>query len=144
MTRERWTEVDRYVTDTVVGADPILDEVLAASAAAGIPPINVSPPQGKLLAILARALGARTILEIGTLAGYSTIWLARALPPDGRVITLEVDPKHADVARGNFARAGVADIVEVRVGRAIETLPALAAEGRGPFDMFFIDADKPS
>lgn len=144
MTREDWTAVDRYITDLLVGSDAILDAALAASAAAGLPSINVSPPQGKLLALLARVQGARTILEIGTLGAYSTIWLARALPAGGHLITLEVNPKHAEVARENLARAGIANVVEVRVGRAIDTLPALAAEGRGPFDMFFIDADKPS
>lgn len=144
MTREHWAAVDRYITDVMVGSDAILDAALAASAAAGLPSINVTPPQGKLLALLARARGARTILEIGTLGGYGTIWLARALPAGGRLITLEVNPKHAEVARENLTRAGVGAVVEVRVGRALETLPALAAEGRGPFDMFFIDADKPS
>ncbi|KWX00485.1 O-methyltransferase [Carbonactinospora thermoautotrophica] len=144
MIQERWTAVDRYITDLLVPSDPALDATLQASAAAGLPPINVSPAQGKLLHLLARAQGARTILEIGTLGGYSTIWLARALPADGRLITLEADPKHAEVARANIARAGLADVVEVRLGRALDTLPRLAAEGHGPFDLIFIDADKPS
>lgn len=144
MTQELWTAVDRYITDLLVPPDPALDAALQASAAAGLPPINVSPNQGKLLLLLARLQGARTILEIGTLGGYSTIWLARALPVDGRLITLEVDPKHAEVARANIARAGLSEVVELRLGRALDTLPQLAAEGRGPFDLIFIDADKPS
>jgi predicted O-methyltransferase YrrM len=119
-----------------------MDAVLRASAAAGLPPHNVSPNQGKLLQLLARIQGARSILEIGTLGGYSTIWLARALPAGGHLITLEANSKHAGVARANFARAGLADTVELRVGRALDTLPQLAAEGRGPFDVVFIDADK--
>jgi predicted O-methyltransferase YrrM len=144
MTQEQWTAVDRYITDLLVPPDPALDAALQASAAAGLPPHNVSPNQGKLLLLLARVQGARTILEIGTLGGYSTIWLARALPADGRLITLEADPKHAEVARANIVRADLADVVELRLGRALDTLPQLAAEGRGPFDLIFIDADKPS
>jgi len=144
MTHEQWTAVDRYITDLFVPSDPVLDAALRATADAGMPLINVAPNQGKLLHILALASGARAILEIGTLGGYSTIWLARALPADGRLITLEADPKHAAVARANIARAGLADIVEVRLGRALDTLPQLAAEGRGPFDLVFIDADKPN
>lgn len=134
--------VDRYFSDLLEPRDPALDAALADSMAAGLPPINVAPNQGKLLHLLARAHGVRTVLEIGTLAGYSTIWLALALPADGRIITLEFDPKHADVARKNFARAGLEGMIELRVGRALETLPQLAAEGRGPFDLIFIDADK--
>ena len=122
--------------------DPVLDAALEASAAAGLPPIHVSPNQGKLLQLLARVQGARSILEIGTLGGCSTIWLARALPPGGRLITLEADAKHAEVARTNIARAGLADVVELRLGRALDTLRQLTLEGRGPFDFFFIDADK--
>ena len=144
MTQEQWTEVDRYITDLFVPRDAALDRVLDASTAAGLPPINVAPNQGKLLLVLARVLGARTILEIGTLGGYSTIWLARALPVDGRLITLETDPTHAGVARANIAHAGLADVVDLRLGPALDTLPQLAAEGRGPFDLIFIDADKPS
>src|SRR6516165_4797571 len=144
MTQEQWTAVDRYLTDLLVPPDPALDAALQASAAAGLPPIHVSPNQGKLLQLLARVQGARSILEIGTLGGYSTIWLARALPAGGRLLTLEADPRHAAVARANLARAGVADVVELRPGPAQETLPQLAAEGRGPFDLIFIDADKPS
>jgi caffeoyl-CoA O-methyltransferase len=144
MTQEQWTAVDRYITDLFVPSDPALDAALRATADAGMPLINVAPNQGKLLHILALASGARAILEIGTLGGYSTIWLARALPADGRLITLEAEPKHAAVARANIARAGLAHIVDVRLGRALDTLPQLAAEGRGPFDLVFIDADKPN
>ncbi|MGH7993654.1 MAG: O-methyltransferase [Limisphaerales bacterium] len=143
MNQETWTAVDRYLTDLLEPADPVLAAALADSAAAGLPSINVSPNQGKLLQVLAKIQGARNILEIGTLGGYSTIWLARALPAGGRLITLEYDPKHAEVARANLARAGLAGVVQVRVGRALDTLPQLAAEGRGPFDLIFIDADKP-
>jgi len=139
-----WTDVDRYITDLLVPSDPVLDHALESSVAAGLPEINVSANQGKLLQLLAQSHGARSILEIGTLGGYSTIWLARALPPDGGMITLEYDPTHADVARANLAYAGLADVVEVRVGPAVETLPQLDAEGKGPFDLIFIDADKPS
>lgn len=144
MTQEQWTAVDRYITDLLVPPDLALDAALQSSAAAGLPPYNVSPNQGKLLLLLARVQGARTILEIGTLGGYSTIWLARALPADGRLITLEADPKHAEVARANIARADLTDVVELRLGRALDTLPQIAAEGLGPFDLIFIDADKPS
>lgn len=144
VSQELWGAVDQYITDLLVPSDPALEAALEASAAAGLPAINVAPNQGKLLEILARLTGARAILEIGTLGGYSTIWLARALPADGRLITLEADPKHAEVARANIARAGLAASVEVRLGKALETLPAVAAEGHGPFDLVFIDADKPS
>ena len=142
--RRQWTAVDRYLTDLLVRPDPSLDAALAAAAAAGLPPHEVSPAHGKLLWLLARVQAARSILELGTLSGYSTIWLARALPSGGRLITLEADPKHAEVARINIASAGLADVVDVRVGRALDTLPRLAAEGRGPFDLIFIDADKAS
>ncbi len=142
MSEELWTDVDRYIADTLLPADPILAAALEASTAAGLPAINVAPPQGRLLQLLAEIRGARTILEIGTLGGYSTIWLARALPQDGRLITLEADPKHAEVARANIARAGFADRVEVRLGPALDTLPVIATEKRGPFDLAFIDADK--
>lgn len=142
MTQEQWTQVDRYITDLLVPADPALDHALAASQAAGLPAINVAPNQGKLLQLFARIRGARSILEIGTLGGYSSIWLARALPAGGRLITLEYDPKHAEVARGNIANAGLASSVEVRTGKALDTLPQLEREGRGPFDLVFIDADK--
>lgn len=144
MTQERWTAVDRYLCDLLVPPDPVLEAVLEASAAAGLPTINVAPNQGKLLHLLARLQGARRILEIGTLGGYSTIWLGRALPADGRLVTLEADAEHAAVARANLARAGLAEVVDVRVGRALETLPRLEDEGQGPFDLVFIDADKPS
>jgi predicted O-methyltransferase YrrM len=140
MTQDIWSAVDGYITGTLVPSDPALDAALETAAAAGLPAINVAPNQGKLLHLLARIKGARTILEIGTLGGYSTIWLARALPAGGRLITLEVDPKHAEIARGNIDRAGVGDAVEIRVGPALESLPTLD----GPFDMVFIDADKPS
>jgi predicted O-methyltransferase YrrM len=144
MTQERWTAVDRYITDLLIPPDPALDAALRASVAAGLPPINVSPSQGKLLMILAQLQGAKNILEIGTLGGYSTIWLARGLADGGRLITLEADRKHADLARANIARAGLAGVVELILGRAIDTLPELAAKGRGPFDLIFIDADKSS
>jgi len=140
----QWFDVDRYFSEVLVGADPVLEAALAASDAAGLPAISVSPNQGKLLRILASSISARSILEIGTLGGYSTIWLARALPADGRLVTLESNEKHAAVARSNLANASVAERVEVRVGRALETLPRLAAEGKGPFDLIFIDADKQS
>jgi predicted O-methyltransferase YrrM len=142
MTSETWTAVDDYLTRLLVPADPALDEAQRAAAEAGLPAISVSPPQGKFLHLLARISGARRILEIGTLAGYSTIWLARALPVGGKLVSLEFDPKHAGVARANIARAGLSDTVDVRVGRAIESLPALEREE--PFDFVFIDADKPS
>lgn len=142
--RRLWTAVDRYFSDGLIPKDDALEAVLAATQAAGIPAINIEPNQGMLLQILARMCGARSILEIGTLGGYSTIWLGRALPPDGRLVTLEYEPRHAEVARANIARAGLDGIVEVRVGRAVETLPMLEAEGAGPFDLIFIDADKPS
>ena len=141
--QDQWSAVDSYITGLFLAPDPALEAALASSAAAGLPTINVSPTQGKLLHVLARAQGARRILEIGTLGGYSTIWLARALPPDGRLISLEVDPKHAEVARANLAHAGLSSIVEIRLGSALDTLPKLVSEGRGPFDLIFIDADKP-
>lgn len=144
MSQELWSAVDRYIADLFIPPDAALNAALEVSEKAGLPAINVSPPQGKLLHVLAKAVGARAILEIGTLGGYSTIWLARALPVDGRLITLEADPRHAEIARANIARAGLADKVDLRVGRALDTLPALAAEGRGPFDLVFIDADKAS
>lgn len=138
-----WEQVDDYICERLLPADPVLDAVLAESAKAGLPAISVSPAQGQMLHLFARMVGARRILEIGTLGGYSTIFLARAVPADGRVVTLEADPHHAEVARANFARAGVATRVDLRLGRAIETLPVLEAEGQGPFDFVFIDADKP-
>jgi len=137
-----WNAVDAYFGQTVAPSDPALDAALRASDAAGLPQIAVSPPQGKLLQLLARIRGARNILEIGTLGGYSTICLARALPEGGRLVSLEFDPRHAEVARGNIAAAGLADVVEVRVGAALDSLPKLKDEGVGPFDLVFIDADK--
>jgi predicted O-methyltransferase YrrM len=134
--------VDDYVTETIIIPDPALEQALAANAAAGLPSIDVSAPQGKLIHLLARMTGARAALEIGTLGGYSTIWIARALPPDGRLVTLERNAKHAEVARKNVARAGLAAKVEVRTGAALAILPKIEAEGLGPFDFVFIDADK--
>ena len=142
MTQDQWTAVDRYITDLLLPSDAALEGALASSAAAELPAIAVSPPQGKLLHLLARAMRARTILEIGTLGGYSTIWLARALPAGGRLVTLEADAKHAEIARANIARAGLSGVVDLRLGLALDTLPKLAAEGRSPFDLVFIDADK--
>jgi predicted O-methyltransferase YrrM len=140
--QQQWTAVDEYVTGLVVKPDAALDEALDATAGAGMPAIAVSAPQGKLLGLLARIRGARQILEMGTLGAYSTIWLARALPAGGHLISLEVDPRHAEVARANLAAAGLDRVAEVRVGPALETLPKLAEEGVGPFDLVFIDADK--
>ncbi len=144
MSEDRWTAVDQYVDHLLVEPDGALDAALEASTAAGLPAISVTPSQGKLLNLLARAIGARRILELGTLGGYSTIWLARALPAGGRVVTIESSPKHANVARGNLERAGVAPLVDLRVGAALEVLPLLSAERGGPFDFIFIDADKPN
>ena len=144
MSADRWAAVDRYVTDLLVPRDPVLEAALAANAAAGLPPHDVSPAQGRLLELLARMCGARRILEVGTLGAISAIWLARALAPGGRLVTLELEARYADVARANLARAGLEDVVDVRVGPALETLPALAAEGGPPFDLVFLDADKQS
>lgn len=144
MTSEKWTAVDRYITDLLLPPDPALDAALRASEAAGLPPHHVAPNQGKLLMLLALIHQANNILEIGTLGGYSTIWLARALPANGRLITLESDPKYAKIACENVARAGLANIVEIRVGKATDTLSKLAMEDYHPFDLIFIDADKPS
>ncbi|MEU1700192.1 O-methyltransferase [Streptomyces pseudogriseolus] len=137
-----WHTVDDYFTERLLGDDEALAAALRESEAAGLPPIAVSPLQGKLLQLLARLQGARRVLEIGTLGGYSTIWLGRALPADGRLVTLEYDPRHAEVAVRNLARAGLAERVEVRVGPALESLPKLADEQPPPFDLVFIDADK--
>ena len=142
-TKTQWPVVDAYLEEHLIGADPVLSAALEDSAAAGLPPINVPATQGKLLYFLTRLQRAVNVLEIGTLAGYSTIWLARALPPDGRIVTLESEAKHADVARANLARAGVLDRVDLRVGPALDTLATLSAERRDPFDLVFIDADKP-
>jgi predicted O-methyltransferase YrrM len=140
MSQELWTAVDRYFTDLLVPSDPALNRALEASAEAGMPAIAVSPTQGKLLMLLAQIQGARNILEIGTLGGYSTIWLARGLAAGGRLITLEANAKHAEVARANIARSGLEHVVDVRLGKALDTLPQLVSEA--PFDMIFIDADK--
>jgi predicted O-methyltransferase YrrM len=142
LAQANWTAVDRYIRGLLVPEDPILDAALETSRAAELPPINVSPTQGKLLHLLARIQGARRILELGTLGGYSTIWLARALPADGRLITLEANAKHAEVARENIARAGLARLVEVRLGSALDSLKQMIASGCAPFDFIFIDADK--
>jgi predicted O-methyltransferase YrrM len=144
MSSELWSAVDHYIADQLIPPDAALTAALESSAAAGLPAINVSPNQGKLLNLLARLHGARRILEVGTLGGYSTIWLGRALPADGQLITLEADATHANIARENIARAGLNRIVELRLGPALETLPRLATESRSPFDLIFIDADKPS
>ena len=137
-----WAAVDDYIAGQLLGDDPVLDAVLQANAAAGLPAIDVSAVQGKLLHLLALGMGARRILEVGTLGGYSTIWLARALPRDGHLVTLELDPHHAEIARANLSRAGVAHKVEVRVGPATGTLDAMISGGEAPFDFIFVDADK--
>jgi predicted O-methyltransferase YrrM len=142
MNQEQWSAVDHYISQTVVPSDAALEAALEASSKAELPSIAVTPNQGKLLHIFARLVNASRILEIGTLGGYSTIWLARALAKDGKLISLEVNAKHADVARANVARAGLSGNVEIRLGPALETLPKLAAERAGPFDLIFIDADK--
>jgi predicted O-methyltransferase YrrM len=139
---ETWTAVDEYVTGLLAPPDEALENALRAAEAAGLPQIQVSPPQGKLLFLLAQTIGSRSILEFGTLGGYSTIWLARALPADGRLITLEADRRYAEVAKGSIGAAGLGDVVEVRVGPALDQLPQLEAEQVGPFDLTFIDADK--
>jgi predicted O-methyltransferase YrrM len=139
---ELWTAVDRYLNDLLLQKDPILKAALQDSDAGGLPAHHVAPNQAKLLWILAQITGAKKILEIGTLGGYSAIWMARALPADGRLITLEYEPRHAAVAKENFARAGLTGRIDIRVGRALDTLPGIAAEGAGPFDLVFIDADK--
>jgi predicted O-methyltransferase YrrM len=142
MTEGTWSAVDEYVSELLAPTDEALELALRESEDAGLPAIQVSPPQGKLLHMLARVVGARSILEFGTLGGYSTIWLGRALPDHGRLITLEAEPRNAEVAAGNIARAGLRDLVDLRVGPALDQLPDLEAEGAGPFDLTFIDADK--
>ena len=142
--KEQWTAVDNYLGGLLVGTDAALDAAQADSAAAGLPSISVSPLQGKLLHLLALSCRAKTILEIGTLGGYSTIWLGRALPEDGRLVTLEYEERHARVARKNLERAGLSSRVELILGRALDTLPRLANDSRAPFDLIFIDADKPA
>ncbi|QTD93537.1 O-methyltransferase [Burkholderia anthina] len=144
MAQDQWNKVDAYFSATLVPSDDALDAALAASDAAGLPAINVAPNQGKLLQLLATIRGARRILEVGTLGGYSTIWLARALPPDGQLVTLELNPDHAKVATRNIARAGFASIVSVVVGSAKDSLARLVDAGEAPFDFIFIDADKDS
>lgn len=143
MSQEQWSAVDNYFTELLMPPDPQLEAALKHSSAEGLPEIQVAPNQGKLLMFFARVMNARNILEIGTLGAYSTIWLARALPEDGKLVTLEAAPKHAEVARDNLQRAGLSNIVEVRLGPALESLPKLQEEARGPFDLIFIDADKP-
>jgi predicted O-methyltransferase YrrM len=140
--QRRWRAVDGYFARTIVGADRALEQALESNAAAGLPQIDVSPTHGKLLHLLARMAGARKALEIGALGGYSAIWIARALPPDGRLVTLEADERHAKVAADNVVRAGVSEKVEIRVGPALGNLPKIEAEGMAPFDFVFIDADK--
>jgi predicted O-methyltransferase YrrM len=139
-----WTAVDDYFSNLLIKPDAALEHALADSVAAGLPTIAVSPLQGKQLQVLAQMQNPKKILEIGTLGGYSTIWLARALREDGRLVTCEFSPKHAEVARTNIARAGLSHLVEIRIGPAVDTLPLLAAEKRGPFDFIFVDADKKS
>ncbi len=142
-TQDHWSAVDAYISNLLLPQDPVLDAALQASRAAALPSIHVSPTQGKMLHILARAQGARRILELGTLGAYSTIWLARALPHDGRLVTLEANPKHAEVARKNLARAGLEQAVELRLGPALDSLKQMVAAGTPAFDFIFIDADKP-
>lgn len=142
MDQETFSAVDAFIGETLAPHDEALQAALDAAEAAGLPQIQVSPPQGRLLQILTRIFGARTVLEFGTLGGYSTILLARALPEGGRLITLEANAEYAEVARGSIGRAGLSDVVELRVGPALETLPALEEEDAGPFDLTFIDADK--
>ncbi|MBW8060259.1 MAG: O-methyltransferase [Solirubrobacterales bacterium] len=142
MMQEQWSAVDEYVAGLLAPHDAALEAALSASEAAGLPAIQVSPPQGKLIYLLAKSIGARAILEFGTLGAYSTIWLGRALPEGGRLLTLEADPDYAEVARENIGRAGLDEVVDLRVGPALDVLPDLHAEGAGPFDFAFIDADK--
>ncbi len=142
MSQQLWTAVDDYFSDQLVPSDTVLDDTLRASDEAGLPAINVAANQGKFLMLLAQIRAARSILEIGTLGGYSTIWLGRALPADGRLVTLESRPSHAEVARANLGRAGLSGIVDVRLGNALQTLAKLVDEGAGPFDFVFLDADK--
>jgi len=142
MSEELWATVDTYINGVVIGRDAALEAAAASAAAAKLPPISVTPAYGKLLHLIAKVRGASRLLEIGTLAGYSTIWLARAVPADGRVITIESNPTHADIARANIERAGLAARVDIRVGAALDVLPQLAAAEQAPFDFTFIDADR--
>lgn len=144
MNQQQWTAVDNYFCDLLVQSDPVLDAALKSSDEAGLPSHHVAPNQGKLLYLLAQIQGARNILEIGTLAGYSTIWLARALPNNGRLVTLESNLKHAEVATANILRAGLSHLVDLQIGQAIDSLKQLTTQGGEPFDFIFIDADKPS
>jgi predicted O-methyltransferase YrrM len=144
MDQDLWTSVDRYITDTLVHPDDALDEAVQSNARAGLPAIDVAPNQGKLLHLLARIHGAKRILEVGTLGGYSTIWFARALPPNGKIITLELDPTHAKVAADNIHRAGLTPLVDQRIGPALDSLTRLHADNEAPFDLIFLDADKPN
>lgn len=141
---ETWTAVDEFVEESLHGEDPTLARAIAAAGEAGLPQIQLSAPMAKTLHLIARSIGARRILEIGTLGGYSGIWLARALPPEGRLVTIEVSERHAAVAQSNFQEAGVADQVDLRIGTALDVLPTIAEENLGPFDLTFIDADKPN
>lgn len=142
MSKELWTQVDAYLEAMVVGHDEVLEAALRSSEAAGLPPIQVTPLQGKFLHLLARAVHAQRVLEIGTLGGYSSIWLGRAVAPNGRVTSLELNPRHVEVAQANLARAGLSSVVEVVPGRALDSLARLAESHAGPFDLVFIDADK--
>jgi predicted O-methyltransferase YrrM len=144
MSEQVWSEVDTYIADRLIPADPVMDAVLAANAAGGLPAIDVSAAQGRFLELLVRMTGAARILEIGTLGGYSTIWMARALPAGGKIVTLEFAPKHAEVAKANFDRAGLSARIDLRVGPALDSLPRVEKDGLGPFDLVFIDADKPN
>jgi predicted O-methyltransferase YrrM len=142
MNQDLWTALDGYISEQLLPEDPVLDAAVAASDEAGLPPIAITPNQGKLLELLARIHKAQSILELGTLGGYSTIWLARALAEGGRLVTLERDPSYAELAQTNISNAGLAEVVDIRVGAALETLPELHEQGAGPFDLIFIDADK--
>jgi predicted O-methyltransferase YrrM len=144
MSQQTWSAVDDYIVENLLPADTVLEAALRSNRSRGLPEIDVSPAQGKLLYLLARMNGAKRILEVGTLGGYSTIWLARALPSDGKVVTLELDPRHAEVAQVNFKMAGLSERIDLRVGPALKSLEALSAEKAGPFDLVFIDADKPN
>jgi len=144
MSEKLWSDVDTYIVEKLLPADPVMIEVLAANRKGKLPPIDVSAAQGRFLELLVRVMDARKILEIGTLGGYSTIWMARGMPADGRIVTLEYSKMHALVARGNFQKAGLADRIELRIGAALDNLPGVEADGLGPFDLIFIDADKPS
>ena len=144
MTRKTWNAVDDYIAEELIPADPALEAALEANRDNGLPAIDVSPAQGKLLDLMVRMNKAKQILEIGTLGGYSTIWMARALPTDGKIVTLELNTHHAKVARANIKRAGLSKLVDLRVGPALDSLAMLSGEGAGPFDLIFIDADKPN